>query len=77
MYVDGMRPIESARPGAGGPSRPGVPDAAPTVVRERIVPEAIRSLDTLPSPDYVDLFSVPTGEVEDTPAEDRAAEPGA
>lgn len=31
-------------------------DAVPTVVQQRNSPEAIRSLSTLESPDYVDLF---------------------
>jgi hypothetical protein len=35
-------------------------DTMPTVFQQRNVPEAIRSLSTLASPDYVDLFTVPT-----------------
>ncbi len=33
-------------------------DAVPTVVQQRHVPEAIRSLSTLETPDYVDVFTV-------------------
>jgi len=46
----------------GGPRVRG--DSVPTVFQERNVPEAIRSLSTLASPDYVDLFTVTTSEAE-------------
>ena len=44
-----------------GGSREGG-DTVPTVFQQRNVPEAIRSLSTLASPDYVDLFTVTTSE---------------
>lgn len=34
----------------------------PTVLQQRDIPEAIRSLSTLTSPDYVDLFTLKTDE---------------
>jgi hypothetical protein len=46
----------------GGPRVRG--DTVPTVFQQRNVPEAIRSLSTLASPDYVDLFTVTTSETE-------------
>jgi hypothetical protein len=33
-------------------------DTVPTVLQQRNVPEAMRSLSTLAKPDYVDLFTV-------------------
>jgi hypothetical protein len=43
-------------------------DAVPTVVQQRNVPEAIRSLSTLESPDYVDLFiATANGATDKTP----------
>ena len=44
----------------GGPREGG--DTVPTVFQQRNVPEAICSLSTLASPDYVDLFTVTTSE---------------
>src|SRR5262249_57590611 len=35
-------------------------DVVPTVFQQRNVPEAIRSLSTLASPPYVDLFTITT-----------------
>ena len=42
------------------PIRPPTSRPATTVLRQRNVPEAIRSLSTLAKPDYVDLFTVAT-----------------
>jgi hypothetical protein len=44
----------------------------PTVVQQRNVPEAIRSLSTLPKPDYVDLFTVTTSAAADRSPEQWA-----
>jgi hypothetical protein len=45
---------------------------APIVVQQREVPEAIRSLSTMASPDYVDVFTVVTSEAADRSPEQRA-----
>ena len=39
----------------------------PTVVQQRNVPEAIRSLSTLGSPDYVDVFMVASAVTDKSP----------
>jgi len=48
------------------PIRPPTSRPATTVLRQRNVPEAIRSLSTLAKPDYVDLFTVTTGAAADS-----------
>jgi hypothetical protein len=50
---------------AGGARVTG--DAVPTVVQQRNVPEAIRSLNTLGSPDYVDVFTVASAVTDKSP----------
>lgn len=42
-------------------------DAVPTVVQQPNVPEAIRSLSTLESPDYVDGFTVASAVTDTSP----------
>jgi hypothetical protein len=44
-------------------------DAVPTVVQQRSGPEAIRSLSTLDSPDYVDAFTGASAVTDKTPKE--------
>ena len=48
------------------------PDSGPAVRWQREVPEAIRSLDTLTSPDYADLFTAAASQATDWPAEQWA-----
>jgi ketosteroid isomerase-like protein len=47
-------------------------DAVPAVVWQRDVPQAIRSLDTMLSPDYADIFTATTSETPDMSAEQWA-----
>jgi hypothetical protein len=47
-------------------------DTEVTAVGLSNIPEVIRSRDTLPSPDYVDVITVTTGEVTDASAEEWA-----
>jgi len=54
------------------PIRPPTSRPATTVLRQRNVPEAIRSLSTLAKPDYVDLFTVTTGAAADRRSEQWA-----
>ena len=46
--------------------------SVPVVVQYRDVPAAIRSLTTIPSPDYVDVFAVTTSNAADASAEQWA-----
>src|SRR4029077_4185002 len=50
-------------------------DTVPTVLQQRNVPEAMRSLSTLAKPDYVDLFTVTAGAAADRSPE-QWARPG-
>lgn len=47
-------------------------DTVPTVLQQRNVPEAMRSLSTLAKPDYVDLFTVTTSAAADRSPEQWA-----
>jgi hypothetical protein len=44
-------------------------ERGPTVCRQHDIPEGIRALDTLTSPDYVDLFAATTSDAIDTSPE--------
>lgn len=41
----------------------------PSVTQQRTIPEVIRSLSGMVSPDYIDLFTVTTGEAADVSPE--------
>jgi hypothetical protein len=47
-------------------------DTVPTVLQQRNVPEAMRSLSTLAKPDYVNLFTVTTSAAADRSPEQWA-----
>jgi hypothetical protein len=56
---------------ASEPAQPAALDK-PTVVQQRDIPEAIRSLSTLASLDYIDLFTATTNEAMDRSPEQWA-----